>query len=155
MDARERRRQSQETVARWRQQLGLSRPQLAAVLGVSSLDEIYQLDGSIGKAVEDRAKWAVRRAATFRKAFLTELQREAAEPLLPDGLLSSGQVAKILKVGDYYVANMRERGKLAAVRTGRVYGYEPKVIESIINADIQIGYHSPLAPQLLKFLDVA
>jgi len=145
------------TPERVRRLVGLARPQMLRALKTTDARVLDIPDAEQDPAVLTKAAAIEAAYALYTGAIIAAIKTEAKNPAAKiDGkpYLSTRQAARALGVGEFHLANMRDRGKLPAQRAGRNYAFAVKDLITIATKPEKAGgYHSPLAGAFLEYLD--
>lgn len=147
------------TPERIRRLVGLARPQMLRALArpaklpvdprVLDLSDAEQAPAVLTRALEMERFYTAYAAAVI--AAIRSEAKNAAITIDGKPFLTSRQAARALGVGEFHLANMRDRGKIPAQRAGRNYAFAAEDLIAIVKKPAKSGgYHSPLAGAFLE-----
>ena len=134
-----------------RRKCGLSRPQMLSLLNLKQASQLRDVD------VANRAKDEADAIEASYTAYLAAVRRRLAAELdrpvvVLEGVphLSTVQTARVLGVGEFHLANIRERGRIVGHKLGRRAVYSEQELRRFIQEPM--GANSPYSALALAFL---
>jgi hypothetical protein len=144
-----------------RRKMGLARTQMLRALRTADMRVLDTPDDQQDPIVLSRCALIEREYGAYVAETMHEIWLEAEHPDYADSdatpYLSSRQAARALGVGEFHLANMRDRGKLKAHhRVGRNYAFAVADLLTLVQDPASAGgYNSPLASAFLAYLEQA